>query len=234
MLPAGGADKDWDWKNTWKAMEKVYKENPDKVKAIGVSNVSVEYFKELLKVAEVTPAVNQIELHPYVRMNVMLRYILMCFCRSCNQAELVDYCRSKGIALTAYSPLGSQDSPLHDNPVIKKIADKHGVSTANILVSLQANKPDVTGKSEFAMAETSFLSIVLLHRSPTYALVLAKSVTPQRVIDNLKLVDLSSEEIDELTSLEKKSPFRVCKPWWTGHGDLGFEDCRKEGPPKKP
>ncbi|KAI0763166.1 Aldo/keto reductase [Irpex lacteus] len=191
MLPAGGADKDWDWKNTWKAMEKVYRENPDKVKAIGVSNVSVEYFEELLKVAEVTPAVNQIELHP-----------------SCNQAELVNYCRSKGIALTAYSPLGSQDSPLHDNPVIKKIADKHGVSTANILVSLQANKPDVT--------------------------VLAKSVTPQRVIDNLKLVDLSSEEIDELTSLEKESPFRVCKPWWTGHGDLGFEDCRKEGPPKKP
>ena len=47
-------------------MEKIFKENPNKLKAIGVSNVSIEFFGELLKVATVVPAVNQIELHPYV------------------------------------------------------------------------------------------------------------------------------------------------------------------------
>lgn len=65
-MKSGGPDKEVDWKQTWKAMEKVYKAHPEKVKAIGVSNISVEFFEELLKVAEVTPAVNQIELHPYV------------------------------------------------------------------------------------------------------------------------------------------------------------------------
>ncbi|KAI0090451.1 Aldo/keto reductase [Irpex rosettiformis] len=185
-----GADRDWDWRDTWRAMEKIYKEHPDKVKAIGVSNFSEEFFDELLKIAEVVPAVNQIELHP-----------------SCNQTSLVAYCLAKGVSVTAYSPLGSLDSPLHENSIIKKIAEKHGVSTANILVSLQANKPGVT--------------------------VIAKSVSPERILANMKLVELSQEEMNELATLEKGSAFRVCKPWWTGHGDLGFLDCRAQGPPRE-
>lgn len=60
----GGADKDHDWRDTWRAMEKVFKEHPEKVKAIGVSNFSVQYLAELFKFATVVPAVNQIESHP--------------------------------------------------------------------------------------------------------------------------------------------------------------------------
>lgn len=67
-------------------------------------------------------------------------------CRSCVQEELVQYCRSKGVALTAYSPLGSSDSPLLSNPIVNKIAEKYQVSPANVLISLQANRPDVSGK----------------------------------------------------------------------------------------
>ncbi len=59
------ADKSKNWIDTWKWMEHLYKENPDKLKAIGVSNFSVEYLEELLKEATVVPAVNQVELHPY-------------------------------------------------------------------------------------------------------------------------------------------------------------------------
>lgn len=62
------------------------------------------------------------------------------------QAELVRHCRDKGIALTAYSPLGSDNSPLLHNPVVEKIAKAHGVSPANVLISFQANRPGVTGK----------------------------------------------------------------------------------------
>ena len=60
----GGPDKDRDWRDTWRDMEKVFKAHPDKLKAIGVSNFSVTYLRELLKIATVVPAVNQIESHP--------------------------------------------------------------------------------------------------------------------------------------------------------------------------
>ena len=63
--------------------------------------------------------------------------------------------------------------------------------------------------------------------------MLTKSVTPARVVENFKLVELSQEEIDELKSIEQKKHFRACYPWWTGWGDLGFPDCRATGPPQK-
>ena len=63
-----GADRSINWLDTWKKMEEVYKKHPEKVKAIGVSNVSVELFEKLLKEATVVPAVNQIELHPCVAL----------------------------------------------------------------------------------------------------------------------------------------------------------------------
>ena len=59
-----GPDKERDWRDTWRDMEKVFKAHPDKLKAIGVSNFSVTYLRELLKIATVIPAVNQIESHP--------------------------------------------------------------------------------------------------------------------------------------------------------------------------
>lgn len=64
-------------------MEKVYATG--RVKAIGVSNFSVKNLEVLLKTAKVVPAVNQVEAHPY-----------------CPQEELVQYCKGKGIHLTAY------------------------------------------------------------------------------------------------------------------------------------
>lgn len=63
-MKQGGPDKEYDWRDTWRAMEKIFKEHPEKVKSIGVSNFSVKYLTELLKIATVVPAVNQIESHP--------------------------------------------------------------------------------------------------------------------------------------------------------------------------
>jgi len=42
---------------------------------------------------------------------------------------------------------------------------------------------------------------------------------------NLKVVDLTQEELAELQSIDKTSHFRVCHPSWTGWGSLGFPDC---------
>lgn len=47
-------------------MEKIFKEHPDKVRAIGVSNVGAKWMEELLKETSVVPAANQVELHPCV------------------------------------------------------------------------------------------------------------------------------------------------------------------------
>lgn len=64
----------------------------------------------------------------------------------------MDFCTSKGIVLTAYSPLGSDNSPLLTNKVVTNLAEKYKVQPANILVSLQANRPNVTGEISYSSA----------------------------------------------------------------------------------
>jgi glycerol 2-dehydrogenase (NADP+) len=131
-------DRDVDWLDVYKEVEKIYRENPDKIKAIGVANWSVNYLERLLEHATVIPAINQIELHP-----------------SCTQTELVEFSKSKGIAVTAYSPLGSTGAPLAYNEIVNKVAEEKGVSPFTVLVSLWANVDQVS--------------------------VISKSVTPERI-----------------------------------------------------
>lgn len=149
MTKEGGPDKDRDWRDTWKDMEKVFKEHPDKVKAIGVSNFSVPYLQELLKFATVVPAVNQIESHPYVQfpMPQTTGSVFIhspCF-RLCMQEDIVEECKRHGIVITSYSPLGSDQAPLLEKPVVKELAEKYKAAPSNILISLQVNRPGVTG-----------------------------------------------------------------------------------------
>ena len=57
----------------------------------------------------------------------------------------MEKCRKHGISVTAYSPLGSDGAPLIKNPVVQKLSEKYGVAPSNILISLQANRPGLTG-----------------------------------------------------------------------------------------
>ncbi|RSL45012.1 hypothetical protein CEP54_014453 [Fusarium duplospermum] len=114
-------DRSWDQSETWRQMEEVYK--PGKVKAIGVANWSIPYLEELRKTWKVVPAVNQVELHPFLP-----------------QHKLREYCEKLGILLEAYSPLGSTGAPIMSDDEIQKIADKNGVSAATILISYHVNK----------------------------------------------------------------------------------------------
>ncbi|KDN51082.1 hypothetical protein RSAG8_00711, partial [Rhizoctonia solani AG-8 WAC10335] len=180
----GKADKSLDWLDTWKQMEKIYETQRDKVKAIGVSNFSVKFLERLLTEAKVVPAVNQVELHP-----------------SCPQTDVIELCRETGIALTAYSPLGSTNSPLLADPTVTKIAETHGVHPSRILVSLWANTSGVA--------------------------VLPKSVNPKRIAQNNQVVELAPAEIAELLKIEKRNRFRACSPLWAGWGALGFPDVKE-------
>jgi len=117
-LPDGSRDviHGWDHREAWKQMEALV--NSGKVKAIGVCNYSKKYLEELLPVAKIVPAINQIENHPALP-----------------QTEIVDLCREKGIHVVAYSPLGSTGSPLQSAEPVVKLAEKKGVSPVTILLS---------------------------------------------------------------------------------------------------
>lgn len=53
------------------------------------------------------------------------------------QEELLQFCKSKGILLQSYSPLGSNDGPLLEDEIIVNLAKKHNVEPSNILISYQ-------------------------------------------------------------------------------------------------
>jgi glycerol 2-dehydrogenase (NADP+) len=95
-----------------------------KVKAIGVANFSVPFLEKLLAETTVVPATNQIENHPYLP-----------------QQEIVDFCREKGIHVTAYSPLGSTGSPLFEEEGVVKVAHKHKVGPGAVLLSYHREFP---------------------------------------------------------------------------------------------
>lgn len=87
-------------------MEEIYKEG--KVKKIGVSNFHEHHLEELLKVATIMPAYNEIELHPLL-----------------SQESLARYCNSKGIKILSYSPFARMDEKLVNNKILEEIASKY-------------------------------------------------------------------------------------------------------------
>ncbi|KKK26250.1 aldehyde reductase 1 [Aspergillus rambellii] len=104
---------------TWKALEKLVKVG--KIRSIGVSNFTISALEELLKTAEIPPAVNQIEAHPFLQ-----------------QLKLSEYLKEKNILNVAYSPLGNNiyGAPrVVDDPTVKEIAGKLGKDPAALLIS---------------------------------------------------------------------------------------------------
>lgn len=97
----------------WEKMEQFYKEG--RARSIGVSNYHIHHIESLLKIANVVPAVDQVECHPEL-----------------TQVELADYCASKGIAFEPWSPLGA--GKLLSHPVLSEIAAAHGKTTAQVIL----------------------------------------------------------------------------------------------------
>ncbi|KAF4475718.1 reductase [Fusarium agapanthi] len=107
---------------TWRAMEEIYASG--KARAIGVSNWTVEGLKKLLSFAKVKPAVNQIEIHPFLP-----------------NEELVKFCQENDILPSAYSPLGSQNQvpttgeKVRTNETLNAVADRSGNTLAQVLLA---------------------------------------------------------------------------------------------------
>jgi 2,5-diketo-D-gluconate reductase A len=139
----------------WRAFEKVAADG--KARAIGVSNFQIPHLKRLAAVSETVPAVNQIELHPYL-----------------TQTELRDYHRRNGIATEAWSPLAKGGELLQD-PEIVALAAKYGKSPAQIVLRWHLQVGNIA---------------------------IPKSVTPERVRENIDLFDFELAA-DDVTAIEE-------------------------------
>ncbi|MEU6552154.1 aldo/keto reductase [Streptomyces sp. NPDC046915] len=143
-LPARGTYVD-----SYKAFEKLLSDG--RVRAIGVSNFLPEHLEHLLAETSVVPAVNQIELHPHLQQHTAREY----------QAE-------QGIAVEAWSPLGSGKGLL-EVPAIVAIAQKHNRTPAQIVLRWHLQLGNI---------------------------VIPKSVTPSRIRENIEVFDFSLDPED--------------------------------------
>jgi 2,5-diketo-D-gluconate reductase A len=104
---------DGDFVSTWKVLEDCRRDG--RARSIGVSNFQVEHLERLAAAADVMPAVNQVELHPYFRND-----------------EVHRYGQDAGIATEAWSPL-AQGNVL-DDPVVTAIAERIGRTPAQVVL----------------------------------------------------------------------------------------------------
>ncbi|MFB4282862.1 MULTISPECIES: aldo/keto reductase [unclassified Nonomuraea] len=98
----------------WKAMEKIYRDG--RARAIGTSNFTVDTLTRLMDETDITPAINQIELHPYLQ-----------------QREMRAFHEANGILTEAWSPLGQGKGLLAD-PALAVLSEKYGKTPAQIVL----------------------------------------------------------------------------------------------------
>lgn len=101
--------------DSWRQMEELYLQGY--CKAIGVCNFHEHHLEELLKIAKIIPAINQIEIHPLL-----------------TQKPLIKYCKKHGIQPEAYSPLARMDKRLVENGVLENLAEKYNKTIAQIIL----------------------------------------------------------------------------------------------------
>ncbi|XP_046373287.2 1,5-anhydro-D-fructose reductase-like [Haliotis rufescens] len=156
-----------DIQDTWKGMEDA--KDAGLTKNIGISNFNSKQVQRVIDGARIKPCNIQIEVNPLF-----------------SNARLIDFCRERGLTVTAYAPFGSPNRPwkksddpvLFEQPILKDIAAAKGKSPAQVCLRF------------------------LLQRG---LVVIPKSVTPSRLKENFQLYDfeLSEAEMKQMFSLNR-------------------------------
>ncbi|KAL7424195.1 hypothetical protein Q5752_001781 [Cryptotrichosporon argae] len=155
---------------TWAELVRIYKET-SKVRAIGVSNFTIEHLEMIINATGVVPTMNQIECHP-----------------SLIQPELFQYCKDKGILITAYSPLGNNITGkprVLDSAEVKTVAERLGKEPAQVLIAWVAHQ--------------GFF-------------VIPKSVTPSRIATNFNDFELADADFEEINKFGRANAVRCNVP----------------------
>ncbi|VDN01965.1 unnamed protein product [Thelazia callipaeda] len=158
---------DTDYLDTWRAMEEYVESG--KIRSIGLSNFNHKQIQRVIDCGVIKPAILQVELHPYFQ-----------------QSKLINFCKSRGIVITAYSPLANaampfrneNDAILLDDPIILKLAEVHHKSPAQVVLRWAIQRGLV---------------------------VIPKSVTEKRIIENLNIFDfeLMSNEMALIDDMDR-------------------------------
>jgi 2,5-diketo-D-gluconate reductase A len=148
---------DGDFVSTWRTMEEFYRDG--RARSIGVSNFQPHHLRRLREETETVPAVNQIEVHPYL-----------------TQPEVREFCEEQDIAVEAWSPIAQ--GKVLDDQTITSLADKYGKSPAQVVLRWHIERGDI---------------------------VFPKSVTPQRIIENIDIFDfeLDGEDVEAISALNR-------------------------------
>ncbi|UCH30001.1 MAG: aldo/keto reductase [Myxococcales bacterium] len=173
LLPSGPEDfialSEAPLESTWEAMLSL--KEAGLARQVGVSNFSKGQIERVRDATGATPAVNQIELHPYLQQNALVAAL----------GEL-------GVAVTAYSPLGSPDSAafmgreddvlLTEHPTIVEIAENHRATPGQVLIA-------------WALARDTS--------------VIPKSVNPRRIAENwgARELTLTLADMTAIASLDR-------------------------------
>src|SRR5690349_2343920 len=146
-----------DFVQTWRTLEEFYRSG--RARSIGVSNFQPHHLRRLHGETQIIPAVNQIEVHPYL-----------------TQDDVRAFCTEHQIAVEAWSPLG-RGGVLHD-PAIRAIAERAGKTPAQVVLRWHVQRGDI---------------------------VFPKSVTPDRIRENIDIFDfeLSAADVEDITVLNK-------------------------------
>jgi 2,5-diketo-D-gluconate reductase A len=111
-----------DFVSTWQTLEEFYRDG--RARSIGVSNFQAKHVRRLLADATIAPAVNQIEIHPYL-----------------TQDELRAECAEHGIAVEAWSPIAQ--GLVLDDPTIVSIAERVGKTAAQVVLRWHIERGDI-------------------------------------------------------------------------------------------
>ena len=150
-----------DYMGSWRAMERIMREGM--AKAIGVCNFSSSRIVDLVLTTGIIPMVNQVEMHPF-----------------CQQKKLRRTMDEYGIRLMAWAPFAEGRNNTFSNPIIRKIAENHGKTSAEVILRFLINEG---------------------------AVVIPKSVHEERIRENADIdFTLTEKEMETLRSLDEGRP----------------------------
>ena len=142
-----------DYYGEWRALQDLHRQGL--IRAIGVANFYPDRLVDLIEHNDITPAVNQIETHPF-------------FQRTDYQAQMTEL----GVQIQSWGPFAEGRNNLFTDPTLTAIADRHGVSVAQVVLRWLTQRGVV---------------------------VIPKSVRPERMTQNLEIFDLTLTDDDMAT-----------------------------------